>query len=791
MSAIPVEETSIMGNVDRRTFLRDVALASAAAAGASVAPGAVPGASAAGTAAGDIVWQKAPCTLCPVACGLLVGIREGRAVAVKGDTSSPVSRGQACVKGYHAVQTLYGSDRITRAQVRRNGHLVDVPLHEALDVVAQRLRTTLDRHGSDSIAVYGSAQWSAADRYVAARLFRGALGTRNVQSDAALDAAAGAAGLLGSFGMDGAPGSYEDIEHADVFVLWNHNIAESDPVLFARMLERRRTNPGVRIIDVTTRTTRTSYAADRSLLYAPHTEIALANALCHEIVSRGHADRDFVAQHAAFRIGADDDIGYGTADDAAITESGKPATWDEWVRFLDAYAPERVARVAGLSAADIRWLASLYGDPARRVMSVWGAALNQHARGTWANNALYNVHLLVGKIAAPGNGALCTTGRAHACTLVECGGPLVPASGAAAVASDAQRRLAERHWGLAAGTIDARPAPGVLSVFRALERGDVRFLWIQHSDPLKHLPNLQRYRAASARADAFIVATDAYPTPTTDAADVVLPAALWIEREGVIGSAERRMHHFEQMLAPPGDALDAAWQMIEVARRLGHADAFPWTREEHAAACWNEYARFHAAASRRLPPLAELRAAPGALWPFTDKGGTRWRYNTQHDPAADAARGAFDFYGHADRRAWIWLRPHQPAAETPDRDYPFWLATGVVLEHDANGTATRRVPTLHRAMPRAYVELNAQDAAELGIRDGERVRLVSRRGALAIEARIDRRTQPARGSVFVPSFDEALPVNLLTLDASCPLSGQPDYAACAVRIERLAARSAS
>jgi nitrate reductase NapA len=779
-----------MSSVDRRTFLKDVALVSAAAAGATAARGAFQtvGAAPPRAASGAVSWSKAPCPFCSVGCGLLVGVRDGRAVAVKGDTESPVSRGLACVKGYHAAQALYGRDRLQRAQLRRNGRLVDVPMQEALDVVASRLRETVAEYGAESVGVYGSAQWTVADRYIAAKLFRGVLGTNAVDSDTRLEAASGAAGLIGSFGMDGAVGCYDDIDHADVFVLWNHNIAETDPVLFSRMLERRRTNPNVRIIDVTTRTTRTSYAAERTLLYAPRTEIALANAVCHEIVARGWTYRSFIERHVAFRSGADD-IGYGLTADPLVSEAAVPVGYDRYVRFLADYSPERVERICGLSAPDIRWLASLYGDRSRRVMSVWGAGVNRHARGTWVNNALYNIHLLVGRIAAPGDAALCTTGAADACDAIECGGRLSPVEGSAAVSTSAQRELAARLWGMGTRPINGRPAPGVLSMFRELEQGGLRFLWVQCTDPFRSLPNLQRYRTAASRSGRFMVATDAYPTPTTDVADVVLPAALWIEREGLSGNAERRVQHFSRMLTPPGDAMDPAWQMIEVARRLGAHDLFPWARSRYVEASWDEYARFHAAISRRLPPIEELRARPGLLWPFVDGRETRWRYRAGRDPAADARLGEFDFYGHADHRAWIWLRPQQPAAESPDAAYPFWLTTGTVLEHDVTATATRRVPTLHRAMPRACAQLNARDATELGIRTGERVRLVSRRGALETDVCVDQRTQPPRGSVFVPYFDEARPVNVLTLDASCPLSGQPEYT-CAVRVERLAARSA-
>ncbi|NIP57588.1 MAG: periplasmic nitrate reductase subunit alpha, partial [Gemmatimonadetes bacterium] len=227
------------------------------------------------------------------------------------------------------------------------------------------------------------------------------------------------------------------------------------------------------------------------------------------------------------------------------------------------------------------------------------------------------------------------------------------------------------------------------------------------------------------------------------------------------------------------------WQLIEVARRLGYGDLFPWTEENHIAEIWGEYTGFHDRPEHRMAPLSVLRDLPGVQWPYVDGQETKWRYNTETDPAADAARGAFDFYGKPDHRAWIWLRPYEAPPEWPDEEYPFWLCTGRVLEHWHTGSMTRRIPSLHRAVPHAYVELHPTDAGELGIRNGEPVRLVTRRGSMEIQARIDYRARPERGEVFVPFFDESLLVNELTLDAYCPISEQPDYKKCAVRVERV------
>jgi nitrate reductase NapA len=776
-----------MSGSDRRSFLKQVALASAATAAAAVMPGVAFGEEVLQSLSQvGLTWRKTPCRFCGVGCGLQVAVEDGRAVAVRGDPDSPVNRGMACVKGYHSVQALYGRDRLRTAMVRRDGRLVPVPMQEALDLVARTLRETVDTHGKDSVAIYGSGQWTIPAGYVASKLFKGGLGTNNVEANARLCMASAVTGFQTSFGMDEPMGCYEDIDHADVFVLWGANMAENHPVLFSRLLERRERNADARIVDLATRTTRTSYAADRSLLFHPQSDLAIANAICHEIVARGWVDRTFVESHVAFRKGKTD-IGYGLTDDFSFTEEAEEATWDEYVEFLEAYTPEAAERVSGMRAADIRWLASLYGDRSRRVMSLWCMGMNQHTRGTWINNLVYNIHLLTGKISTPGNSPFSLTGQPSACGTAREVGTFTHRLPHGVVSNPEDRALAAGIWDVPVERIDPRPTHHTVSMFRALDRGDIRFMWVQVTNPMVSLPDLRRYRDGARKEGRFLVVSDVYPTPTTDVADVVLPAALWIEQEGLFGNSERRTQHFEQMLEPPGDAMSDAWQLIEVGRRLGLQALVPWEQKDHVQGIWDEYSRFHDDPGHRMAPLAELKERPGIMWPYVDGRETKWRYNTRYDPAADPDRGDFDFYGHPDHRAWIWLRPYEPAPEVPGGDFPFWLSTGRVLEHWHTGSMTRRVPTLHRAVPHSYAEINADDARDLGVRDRQRVRLVTRRGSLEIEARIDYRAQPARGHVFVPFFDESLLINELTLDAYCPISAQPDYKKCAVRVEPLAA----
>ena len=768
--------------MDRRDFVKKMAATAAVATASSL----IPDISFAGyedvaaKSAGNISWKKTPCRFCGVGCGLLVGISEGRAVAVKGDPSSPVNNGLCCVKGYHSIMALYGDDRLTRALVRKNGKLEPVPMQEALDLVASKMQETIDEHGKDAISVYGSGQWTIPDGYVASKFIKGAIGTNNLEANARLCMASAVTGFVTSFGLDEPMGCYEDIDYADVFVLWGNNMAEMHPVLFSRILDQRLKRP-VSIIDLATRTTRTSVAADRSILFAPQSDLAIANAICHEIIKNGWHNKAFIENHCSFKEGKTD-IGYGIEDHFNFSDEAKDLSFEKYASLLEDLTPEWAEKISGVPAQDIRYLAALYGDPNKKVTSFWCMGMNQHTRGTWINNLVYNIHLLVGKISTPGNSPFSLTGQPSACGTVREVGTLTHKLPHGVVANAEHRKKAAEIWGIPEDRIDPKPSYHTVEMFRALDRGDIRFMWIQVTNPMVTMPKLNRYRDAVEKEGRFIVVSDVYPTPTTDIADVVLPSAMWIEREGMFGNSERRTQHFDQLLEPPGEAMSDTWQFIEVARRMGFEDLFPWDEENHIEAIWNEYRQFHAGPRHEMAPYETLKQQAGAMWPFVDGKETKWRYNTEYDPAAKQPN--FDFYGKPDHRAWIWFRPWEAAPEVPDNDYPFWLNTGRVVEHWHTGSMTRRIPVLHQAMPNAYVELHPKDAERLDVRNGDLVRLTSRRGAITLPAAIEQRGRPPEGQVFVPFFDEGALINELTLDAFCPISKQPDYKKCAVKVEK-------
>jgi nitrate reductase NapA len=552
----------------RRELLKRMAAAAAVSAGQAVFPGIVFAAADTAAAADGIEWKKTPCRFCGVGCGLLVGVAKGRAVAVKGDPASPVNKGLCCVKGYHSVMALYGKDRLTQALVRKDGTLVPVPLKDALDLVAAKMGETIKAHGKDAVALYGSGQWTIPDGYVASKFMKGGIGTNNLEANARLCMASAVSGFMTSFGLDEPMGCYEDIDHADVFVLWGNNMAEMHPVLFSRLLDRRLRDPKVKIIDLATRWTRTSMAADRSILFAPQTDLALANAICHEIIKNGQVNQAFVEKHVSFHEGKTG-IGYGLEDKFTFTDEARAIGFARYRELLAEYSPEKVERLSGVPAREIRYLASLYGDPGRKVMSFWCMGFNQHTRGTWINNLVYNIHLLTGKIATPGNSPFSLTGQPSACGTVREVGTLTNRPPHGEVTREKDRKLAAEIWGVPVERIPAKPTYHTVEMFRALDRGDIRFIWIQVTNPMVTMPRLRRYRDGALKDGRFVVVSDVYPTPTTDVADVVLPSALWIEREGMFGNSERRTQHFEKMLAPPGEAMSDGWQFRAVPRRRG------------------------------------------------------------------------------------------------------------------------------------------------------------------------------------------------------------------------------
>ncbi len=750
----------------------------------------------------DLEWKKAPCRYCGTGCGVEVGIKEGRAVAVRGDTAAPVNRGMLCVKGYHLPALLYGEDRLRYPMLRKEHGRgwSRISWDEAIDIIAGKFQEALDTDGPESVAFYGSGQWGVHDGYAVTKWFRGGLKSNNVEPNARLCMASAAMGFMTQFQSDEPMGCYEDFEEGDDFLLWGNNMAETHPVLFSRILANKRANPDVRIIDIATRRTPTTAYADMYVEFKPNTDLALANGILHLLVERSDIDRAFIFENVVFKRGVEDlrQIGYGswgsdgmaTRADAGpaphyrFRDQGHDSSLPELRRFLADYPPPRVAEICGIPEQQIHALADMYADQRRGTVSLWCMGVNQHVRGTWMNNLITDLHLLTGKISRPGSNPFSLTGQPSACGTAREVGTFANRLPADMVVTNPEHRAkAEEIWRLPEGTIPATPGLHTMDMFRALIRGDVRVLWVQTTNPWMTVPNLRRIERTPGDGK-FVIVSDIYPTPTTEHADLVLPSAAWIEREGVFGNSERRTQHWEKMVDPPGEATEDAWQVIQVAKRMGMEHLFPWPDDDWHEPMFEEYRRFGLGIGKDLASYQQLRQTRGMLWPVVDGQETRYRYAAGYDPYVRKSRGVH-FYkakGYGERAA-LWLRPYHPAAESPDEEYPFWLCTGRVLEHWHTGSMTRRVKQLHQAVTETYVELNRADATELSIKSGDLVRVTSRRGTLELKGLVDGRGKPPRGSAFIPFFDESLLANVLTLDAMDNISKQPDFKKCAVRIE--------
>ncbi|HTM10109.1 MAG TPA: molybdopterin-dependent oxidoreductase [Verrucomicrobiae bacterium] len=784
-------------NLSRRDFLRQTA---ALAAASGVSPSVFFAKEADAEEAVVDAWQKAPCRFCGTGCGVLAGIRKGKIVAVRGDPEAPVNRGLLCIKGYSLPKILYGSDRYTTPLLRQGDEFVPITWESALDLMAAKFKQAIEKSGPESVGAYFSGQSTIFEGYAINKLMKGGIGSNNIEGNPRLCMASAVTGFYSTFNMDEPMGCYDDFELTDTFFLWGSNMAEMHPMLYSRIVERKRQDPAVKIVSLQTFTNRSAEApADIVMVFKPQSDLAIANAMAHVVVKEGLIDENFIRKHVNFKrgltnigYGVEDRFEYGGAEPSWKTfrpfaDKGEPVSYDDYKKFLQTYTPEYAEKISGVPAQIIREAALLFGDPKRKAVSLWTMGFNQHTRGTWINNLLYNLHLLTGKIAAPGNNPLSLTGQPSACgTTRETGALAHLLPGGHFVANEEHRKEAAEIWGVAPEKISPKPGYHTMELFRALDRGDVKVLWINTTNPFQTLPRAGRYRQGARKGgERFLIVSEVYPSETSRYADLILPSAMWIEKEGMFGNTERRTQHWAKMVEPPGQAKGDLWQIVELAKRLGLGKLFDYGAEPLEKSLFEEYRKFGSGRGKDLAPYDVYAKVRGGLrWPVVDGKETRWRYREGHDPYVKAGEEV-RFYGQPDGRAVIWLRPYEAPAEAPDGDYPFWLSTGRVLEHWHTGTITRRVPELHAAFPFAPVWINPDDAKAMDVKTGDRMRIQSRRGEIVARAELGGRNTVPKGFVYVPFFDESVLINLVTLDAFDPISKQPDFKKCAVRLEKI------
>ncbi|SJZ92715.1 molybdopterin-dependent oxidoreductase [Selenihalanaerobacter shriftii] len=706
-------------------------------------------------------WTKAPCRFCGTGCGVLVGVKDDKVVTVKGDKKNPVNKGFLCVKGYSLGKLMNATEnRLTKPQIRRNGRLVETDWETALNLIAKKYRKYIDNYGPDSVSIYSSGQSTVQEGYVLSKLMKGAIGTNNLECNARLCMASAVGGYLTTFGKDEPMGCYDDIENADLFFIIGANMAECHPILYARVVRRVR-NSDVKVIMADPRETRTHKISDLDLFMKPGSDVALLNAISYVIIDEGLIDEDFINKHTHLK------------------QNGKEINLDEFKSFLKDYTPKKAAKITGLDPKDIRKAARMFADPKRESLSLWTMGVNQQVQGVFINNAIHNLHLLTGKICRPGSSPLSLTGQPSACgTAREVGTFTHKLPAHRIVANKKHREEMAKHWGIDVDKIPSKPSYHTMAMFEAINRGDIKALWVTTTNPAQSLPNFNKYR--KGLEDVFLVVSDVYPTETTKYADVILPSAMWVEKEGVFGNTERRTQHFEKAVDAPGDAKPDLWQFLEVARKLGYGDLFPY-KDHPEREIFEEYRECTLGTGKDLAPYDAYRQKRGLMWPVVDGNETARRYVAPDDPYV---KEGIEFYGKPDGKAIIYARENKGPAESPDEKYPFVLSTGRVVEHWHTATMTMQVPELKKAVSETYVEIHEDDARRLNIRSGDIVKLISRRGELELKAKIGGRGVPQPGMLFVPFFDRKRLINLVTIDAVDPSSKEPEYKICAVKMRK-------
>lgn len=822
-------------NLSRREFMKaNAATAATMAAGLSIPVVNI------AAADNSIKWDKAVCRFCGTGCSVLVGTQNGRVVASQGDPDSEVNRGLNCIKGYFLPKIMYGKDRVTQPMLRmtngqydKHGEFTPVSWDVALSTMADKFKAAIAKNGRNAVGCFTSGQSTIWEGYALNKLFKAGLRSNNVDPNARHCMASAAVAFLRTFGIDEPMGCYDDIEHADAFVLWGSNMAEMHPILWSRITDRRLSKQDSQVFVLSTFEHRSFELADYGLVFTPQSDLAILNYITNYLIQNDAIDWDFVNKHTKFKKG-DTDIGYGLRPEHPLEQkaenagSGKmhDSNFEELKALVSEYTLEKAHEISGVPKDQLEALAKLYADPNKKVVSFWTMGFNQHTRGVWVNHLMYNVHLLTGKISLPGCGPFSLTGQPSACgTAREVGtfAHRLPAD--MVVTNEKHRDICEKAWKLPKGTISEKIGYHAIAQDRALKDRKMNVLWVMCNNNMQAGPNINEDRLPGWRdPENFIIVSDPYPTASALSADLILPTSMWVEKEGAYGNAERRTQFWRQQVPKTGDSRSDLWQLVEFAKYFkveevweeellaqmpeyrgktlyeilftnGQVDKFPISDWDDSVlndesrhfgyylqkGLFEEYAEFGRGHGHDLADFEMYHKARGLRWPVVDNKETLWRYREGYDPYVKAGEGV-KFYGQPDGRAVILAVPYEPPAEAPDQEYDLWLSTGRVLEHWHTGSMTRRVPELHRSFPNNLLYMHPLDAKERGMRHGDKVKVVSRRGEMVTFLDTRGRNKVPKGLVYTTFFDAGQLANVLTLDATDPISKETDFKKCAVKV---------
>jgi anaerobic selenocysteine-containing dehydrogenase len=717
-----------------------------------------------------------------------IAVKDSRIVGVRGHVPSRVNHGRLDPKDLFGWQANNSPDRLKRPQVRKNGKLVEASWDEAMALLVDRSKELLGEQGPSSFGFYTTGQLFLEDCYTLAVIARAGIGTNHLDGNTRLCTATAGQSLKESFGCDGQPGSYADIDHADTIVMYGHNMAETQAVTWMRVLDRRRGPNPPRLIVVDPRSTPVAEEADLHLAVKNGTNLTLLNALIHEIIANDRVDHEYVEAHT---------VGFG-----------------ELEKRTGECTPEWAAPICGVPAEEIREAARMIGEAERLLQTVLQGVYQSH-QATASACQVNNINLIRGMIGKPGCGVLQMNGQPTAQNTREtgCNGDL---PGFRNWQNDAHVEDLARIWNIDALTIPHYSEPThAMQIFRYAEEGTIKFLWVQCTNPAVSLPELHRIRSILEQERLFVVVQDIFLTETAQLADVVLPAATWGEKTGAYTNGDRTVHLSEKAVGAPGEAKADLDIFLDYARRMGFEDKdgqplVKWSDPESAFEAWKECSRDRPCDYSGIT-YEKLKDASGIQWPCNEEhpDGTERLYA---DGEFWAAPDECESYGkdlltgaswepteymatNPFGKALLKAAEYVPPYETTSQEYPFLLNTGRTIYHFHTRTKTARAPQLQEAAPEVWAELSAPDAGRLGIAEGDVVEISSPRASIRARARIGAIRE---GVVFVPFHygywdlpegdgpdGRARAANELTITQWDAVSKQPIYKTAAARVTKV------
>ena len=691
-------------------------------------------------------WVKTTCGYCSVGCGMLLGLRNNKVVTSRGNPDHPVNCGKLCPKGLAEHYVIEAENRARYPLLREDGQLHRVSWDDALGRMTSEFRRVAARYGPQSIGVLSTGQLVTEEFYTLGKLVQLGLGTSNYDGNTTLCMSTAVAGYKRSFGSDGPPGAYEDLVKADVVLLIGANIAENHPILCQHLDN----NPAKTLVVADPRVTKTAMMADLYLPLKPRSDIALLNGIAHILIRDGLIDRDYIERHT-----------HG---------------FEELQEFVSSYTPEYVSELTGLSIEKLEKAAHLYGE-AKAAFIGWTMGVNHSSKGTETVNAINNLALLTGNIGRPGAAPFSITGQCNAMGTRE-SGFTSSLPGYRKFESSEDRAEMAALWGVGEERIPQRRGMAYPDIISAVLKKQIRALWIIATNPLVSFPNIDVLKQALGELEFLVVQDGFHPTPTTELAHLVLPAAIWGEKEGTYTNSERRVSKVNAAVPPPGEALSDFEILLRLSKKLGcYDELFPgWQKPADAFAEWK-------------------RVSAGRLCDYSGmtyeelevSGGIQWPYPENCDSPAHATRRLYKDgkFQTADGKAQLFCVGWEPFPEQPSGEFPLILNTGRTVEHWHTRTKTGAVPILEQIVPRAWLEMNPKDARSLSLRPHELVDVVSARGRVrSVELRITEIIAP--GQVFVPFHFAEWNINEVTQDIFDPISREPNYKQCAVRVEKSA-----